>query len=373
MKTTVWKTILAVAALGFMCSSAEAMVQYTFTDLGPGLAYSINNNGQIVGSSYNDVGKLRATLFDASGVGNNRNLSPCLTGGEYSQALSINDSGLIVGYANVFSPEDCTIMFRAFLFDSTGDGNNIQLGGNRTLAECINNNNVIGGYAVYAAQNGATLFDISGNGANTDLGTLEGFMDGTIFSMNDNDVAVGYASASSGHTKAALFDTTGNGNHKCLGTLGGEDSGARFINDHNQIVGWAYDTMGQQKATLFDSSGMGCNVNLAPANDDASTAWCTNNASQIVGWTDDSTGKRYATLFDATGGGNNIDLNDAIDPSLGWSLQIAYSINDSGWIVGYGINPEGQQHAFLLQPVPEPATLCLFAFGAVALWRRRQA
>jgi probable HAF family extracellular repeat protein len=54
-----------------------------------------------------------------------------------------------------------------------------------------------------------------------------------------------------------------------------------------------------------------------------------------------------------------IDLNNLVDPSTGWVLESADGINDSGQIVGYGVNPSGQTHAFLLTPTPEPSTLCL--------------
>ena len=49
------------------------------------------------------------------------------------------------------------------------------------------------------------------------------------------------------------------------------------------------------------------------------------------------------------------DLNTMMfDPASGWDLQYATAINDNGQIVGYGINPDGYEHAFLLNPYMTP-------------------
>jgi probable HAF family extracellular repeat protein len=48
----------------------------------------------------------------------------------------------------------------------------------------------------------------------------------------------------------------------------------------------------------------------------------------------------------------------------GWNLSNATGINDSGQIVGWGWNPAGETHAFLLNPVPEPSRMALIASGA---------
>jgi probable HAF family extracellular repeat protein len=80
--------------------------------------------------------------------------------------------------------------------------------------------------------------------------------------------------------------------------------------------------------------------------------------------------------------GAMIDLNSLLLPGSGWTLSSATAINDSGQIVGYGINPSGQQHAFLLDgaaaaaapaAAPEPSSLALFgAAGAFLALRRRK-
>ena len=51
-----------------------------------------------------------------------------------------------------------------------------------------------------------------------------------------------------------------------------------------------------------------------------------------------------------------------------WTLKVANEINNSGWIVGDGINPQGEIHAFVL--VPEPGTFGLFSLGISSLRKR---
>ena len=67
-----------------------------------------------------------------------------------------------------------------------------------------------------------------------------------------------------------------------------------------------------------------------------------------------------------------LDLNNLVRADSGWSLRRANDINDHGDIMGYGVSPNGETHAFLLTPVPEPATWALLSLGAVALMRRRR-
>jgi probable HAF family extracellular repeat protein len=216
----------------------------------------------------------------------------------------------------------------------------------------------------------ATQFDPSGTGNNIDLGTLGG-LSSYANSINNKRQIVGWSGTSQGNNHATLFDPSGGGNNIDLGTLaGGYQSEGRSINDNGQIVGWSNSYTGGVDwfATLFDPSGGGNNIYLGTLGGQWSWAYSINNKGQIVGYALNSNWESWATLFDPTGGGNNIDLNTLIDPVYGWTLQYAYSINDQGWIVGQGINPSGDSHAFLL--VPEPATIGLLGLGL--LWFRRR-
>ena len=86
-----------------------------------------------------------------------------------------------------------------------------------------------------------------------------------------------------------------------------------------------------------------------------------NNHNTIVGrsWTCCGYDTR-AMVWDEANGIR--DLNHLINQDSGWTLTIAYDINDRGQVVGTGTY-EGQTRAFLLTPNPEPSTLLMYITG----------
>jgi probable HAF family extracellular repeat protein len=154
-----------------------------------------------------------------------------------------------------------------------------------------------------------------------------------------------------------------------LGTLGGHSSAALAINDHGQVVGTA-DIAGQNinHAFLYENGHM---IDLGTLYGSFSYAIAINASTQILG---DSAakgnlfpyGERVPFLYQ---NGSMVPLNDLIDPRSGWFLNSANAINDRGWIVGAGTNPLGENHAFLLTPVPEPNALG-FLFVLTLVGRR---
>jgi probable HAF family extracellular repeat protein len=344
------KTFQVISYFVFMCLGSfffctAVFGQYQFIDLGVGQAYSINNNGQIVGESNG-----QATLFDPMGAGNNVYLG----GG---CAYSINNNGQIVGWSND----------NAILFDPTGMGNNIDLGVGSAFS--INNNGQSDGWRT----DNTTLFDSTGSGNNIFLGGIHS----VAYSINDKGQIVGSTVNNHGNSRAILFDPTGMGNNIDLGVLpiypdpeenNSKNSLAYSINNKGQIVGECYF------AALFDPTGGGNNINIETMEGYVSYACSINNNGQIVGAAcgGNESVPTYAKLYDPTGAGNNIILNAFLPERSTWILTSANFINDNGWIVGGGYDPSGYGHAFLLKPIPEPCTLCLLALGGLALLRKRR-
>ncbi len=128
-----------------------------------------------------------------------------------------------------------------------------------------------------------------------------------------------------------------------LGTLGGAGSQAYAINASGKVVGLSQNASGLFRAMLvtLDASG-----NVLTRTDlgslggaGTSAAYAINASSQVVG-----TSISRAVLWNAV---TPIDLNSTIGSNTGWVLERAWSISDSGHIVGSG-QYLGQPHAFLL-------------------------
>ena len=97
-------------------------------------------------------------------------------------------------------------------------------------------------------------------------------------------------------------------------------------------------------------------------------AYGINTPGQIVGSMENSTTHaEHAFLYN---NGQMTDLNTLISPTSGWTLQATSGNNDSGQIVGMGVDPNGHTEGFLLSPIPEPSMIALLGAAAVATgWR----
>jgi uncharacterized membrane protein len=361
MQKNIIKLLFLAILLYISVATSKAKILYKLTILGTLGEYdcttplSINNNGQIVGVGVSNIppNHSRAILFDTTGNGQNIDLGTL--GGQDSRANFISSDGRIVGWAT-----DSSSSSVATLFDPTGGQNNINLGklnGRSSQAQAINDSvQIVGEFWPPTSNCRAVLFDSSGNNNSIILDNRPGVGSSGCSSINSYGQIVGtissYNPIDGWQSQACIFDPTGDGNNIKLGTITGDGgSSANYINDNNQIIGVATSSLGYNQAALFDPTGNGNNINLGSISGyESSEAYSINNHGQIVGlayndytWT--------AVLFDATGNGNNIDLNTLIDPSSGWNLMLATAINDNGWIVGYAMNTLGKGEAFLLTPI----------------------
>ncbi|MBI9019464.1 MAG: PEP-CTERM sorting domain-containing protein [Phycisphaerae bacterium] len=311
--------------------------RYEIIDLGSlngqgGRAASINNHGQITGTSSFEPGDGR--LYHHAFIWENGVMTDIgtLPNGYSYHPISINDSGQIIGHYYGFEGQFNSFMYRPdtgmihFDYRTTSQNNSNQMLCRSNLYETF-------------------LWDNS---------TITSMPEGGLMINN-----VGQVAGLNSQGQAYVYDM----NSDQMQYYKSSDSDGSLItadiNDLGQVVGYSYGHE-RNHAFLYDGQNV---IDLINGPDRYSNkANAINNLSQIVG----SSEEQAYIWQDGT-----LDfLDDLLDDDSGWQLINANDINDHGQIVGYGIY-EGQGRAFLLNPVPEPATLSLVLLGGLLMQRRR--
>ncbi len=324
-------------------SGARADALYTITDLGTlsgqssSAATSINNQGQVVGISYNSSdgyfasntsGPAEPPRFVVAGSGAQSFL---YGNGQITQinpvgglAGSINDSGQVVGgpYASI-NNNGQYVGGAASGVDNNYSLSNQLVSGTTTTAlqmapYAINNAGEIAGFVILGAHGGTDIHPaIYQNGQVTDLFSTVG--SGQYF----------YGNAVAIDQKGDLLITTWQ--------LGGTTQSYLYHQNNGTVT---------DLTNLPGGSGF--------------IAAALNNNGQAVG-----NGFLYNN-------GTVETLLSVLSAGSGWSNLNATGINDDGQIVGQGTY-DGQQLAFLMTPdaieTPEPATIViwgLIALGTIA-------
>jgi len=368
----------AAMAQTTLVSQQAAPVNYHLIDLGPvgmppGAANFIPNNGVVAGAvetggAVHAVAWFGGHLID---IGANK------LGGPNSQAFGVNDRGQVVGEAQTSDPngEDfCGFnqmgllpsgnACRAFLWQNglVAELKNT-LGGANSVANQINNRGDVVGFAETNQQReagcGVGRFApvIWRNGIMQTLPTYAGDPDATAFAINDQGQTVGASGSCAPfnpnsqlnllEAHAVLWDATGvhlipgfggdggfGGNHAC------------GINNLGQVVGHS-DLPGDAAFYGFLWSKETGTLMLKPYGEDfASVANSINDRGQAVGGSFDANFAFRAMLWQDRIG---IDLNSVVPGNTAMHLDIAFGINASGEIVGFG-DIDGELHGFLATP-----------------------
>lgn len=267
-------------------------------------AYAINDGGVVVGSSDSGT-RTRAVRFSAAtGAATDLNIGTPSTG---SGAYDVNASGTIVGW------HGAGLSFNGFVKPASGSAETISplgttFGAPYSEATAINDNGLVAGYS--STDEGDSAFVKAPGGAVTPIGfdSPEGYSYDYGWAINNAGLVVGEgfvagADPDAPDYHAFLYDTS-TGNVTDLGALPGLPSTHGYgINAGGAVVGAARpgEEGGIPHAFLYANGAMH-------------------------------------------------DLNGLIPSGSGWTLTHARSINDNGYIVGYGIGPGGTTRAFLLKP-----------------------
>ena len=331
--------VAAAVVLG-LSTGASAEVRYTITDLGSGGAAGINDAGQVIVNRSTqpriwDDGELIPLALEHSAMGYDINNSAQVVGDLYG------------GWTQAFLWEDGEVTLLG------------TLGGLVSKARAINDAGQMVGWAHNA--DGDYRAFLYNDGVMSGLGTFGG-PQSWAFGINAAGDVVGQADTDeepepggSPIRRAFLYrDGT-------MTAIAGGGSVATDINDAGQIVGRndreSYAFLWEDGETTVLQQGY------------YADPLAINNAGQVVG-TSGAFESVTARLWED---GETYDLIDLIPPDSGWETLIgATDINDAGQIVGGGVREDGNAHAFLLTPIPEPGAVLLLGVGGLALFGRRR-
>ncbi len=308
---------------------AAAATTYTVTDLGslggPGShGLAINNNGQVTGYSY-----IAATIPSSGCCGNCYGKPvPCVThpyhafvwsngtmtdlgtlGGTYSQGLSINSSGTVVGTADTATGSESFIAPYGYTQQTGKKSASLHMIALTGLgAYGINDAGQIAGVCTGNSGSHACL---DSNGTITLLPTPSNLTGCGATAINNNGQILGGCGDTSSNSHAVLWQ---NGTPTDLGTFGGPQATATAINGLGQAVGYAMTSSYTQHGFLWSNGTMtDLGNNFFPA--------AVNDSGVVVG----------SDLVYS--GGTLQNLNTLIPAGSPYQIDSATAINDNGQIV----------------------------------------
>ncbi len=321
-------TGLVVTGCGGGGSGVPGTWRFRVTDLGTlggdmSFATAVNGSRQVVGWSRlagtNDIHAFRYTGGNMIDLGT--------LGGDESEARDINSQGRIVGTA-----DDASETGRAFLyFNNQMQDIGVLPGQTGAGAEGINDTGHIVGASGTAFLHDGTMHELPTPGGN-----------GGAHAINSQGQVAGFFWVTGGATTHAFRGTPAAATD--LGTNGGTSSNALGINDAGDVVGYYVDG-GNKRLFLYRNGAM---QNIGTLGGADGQAHAINSAGVVVGIDRNASNAIRAFLWDGT----MRDLNALLDASSqGWTLTRATDINNNNVIVGQGLAPGGEYHAFIARPI----------------------
>lgn len=307
-----------------------------------------------------------------------------------SVAKDINNLGQIAGTATHLVDDGGTLSpggtygfeFKSYLFGSGTMQRLPDLGGGSSEAVAVNAAGQIAGTCETKDDRLGAHAVVYSNGRVTDLGALPSdASDSSAFGINADGVVVGDSAVNNSIQEHGFVTTpTGladlgsfgpvdindfgtiaglnsageavvysGGTFTPLGSLGGTSISVTRMNNRGDVVGSGYTAGNLLRAFLYQPSvGM---TNLGTLGGE-SGATDVNNVGQVVGTFVAGDSHDHAFFYDVETA-QMFDLNTLVPAGyLGdfQRLEVAYAINDSGWIVGTGTTTDGRQRAFLARP-----------------------
>ncbi|HLM01856.1 MAG TPA: FG-GAP-like repeat-containing protein [Pyrinomonadaceae bacterium] len=367
------KRFLTIAIIGCLLlqtalpvAAQMSSVRYVIEDLGVlsaepsnySLATGINSVGQATGITRGEFGEYRLFRWTNGTMENLGIISG--TPDARTGATEINDFGWITGTLKTPTEQIHAFLYKnSTLIDLGGGGAEFPGGENITRGRGINN---FGEVVGYQGENNPRAFYYDGatmRNLNSMIPAGSGWILKFANDINDKRQIVGGGSNSNseGGTRAYRY-TVGAGS--ILAIFGGNSfSEAYSISNLGKTVGGSTNlpfSNGFAHADEFGTLQLGA---PAPCGGN-SKAKDVNARGTIVGWYYPITGQSGCPqAFNErpvvwTQFGVAFELNNLIDPSLGWTLTEANSINDRGQIVGVGtrvINGFIRTRAYRLTPI----------------------
>ena len=285
-------------------------------------------------------------------------------GGPGSYGAALSDSGIVVGCADVDAASAHAFIYRDGAMRDLGPGCALAVNDRGTVAGRLGDGELVVWFDRDIAHLGVRGNFSGINNADVAVGAyVQGsgsrafrFANGAIDSIGDDPASAANAINARGEiagTSSAGAFVYRDGAMNQLGTLGGNRSDAKGINDAAEVVGLATDVNGQPLSFLYDGA---MKALQAPG---YSGAVAINNRGQIVGSAEGSGG-----YFLDAGVYERLDTMPSVVAQR-WRKLAPTGINNHGWIVGTGTNPDGELRAFLLIPGITPVKMKPARFSAI--------